>query len=195
MKLERIFETFPVLESTHLVLQAIQEERDEEVFAIYNNDRVFDFCGIIPKHNIDTVRKMIGHFDRDYRKRARIKWGIFLKTEGQPLVGIIEAFDFQPKVDRVTVGYFLAESYWGRGIASEAVHLLVPFLLETVEVNRVQAEVMPGNERSKKVLLKNGFTYEGTLRQAALWSGKGIVDIEVYSILRTDDPQNRGGCM
>jgi [ribosomal protein S5]-alanine N-acetyltransferase len=55
-----------------------------------------------------------------------------------------------------------------------------------VNVNRIQAEVMPLNEASKKVLLKNSFIKEGTLRQATLWSGKGIVDLEIYSILRED---------
>lgn len=50
----------------------------------------------------------------------------------------------------------------------------------------IQAEVMPPNRASKKVLLKNGFMKEGTLRQASVWSGKGIVDHEVYSILKDD---------
>lgn len=50
----------------------------------------------------------------------------------------------------------------------------------------IQAEVMPPNRASKKVLLNNGFMKEGTLRQANVWSGKGIVDLEVYSILKDD---------
>lgn len=83
----------------------------------------------------------------------------------------------------VTIGYFLAEPYWGKGIAAQAIQLVVKYLFETAEVNRIQAEVMPFNERSKRVLLKNGFTKEGTLRQAHVWSGKGLVDLEIYSIL------------
>ena len=34
--------------------------------------------------------------------------------------------------------------------------------------------------------MKNGFEYEGTLRQAASWSGKGIVDLEIYGLLQED---------
>ncbi|MNM65570.1 putative ribosomal N-acetyltransferase YdaF [compost metagenome] len=84
----------------------------------------------------------------------------------------------------VTIGYFLAESYWGKGLATETVGLLTRFLFEEADLNRIQAEVMPANEVSKKVLLKNGYVYEGTLRQASLWSGKGIVDLEIYSLLK-----------
>ena len=158
----------------------------DDVFAIYNNDRVFEYCGIIPKHNLQTVKNMIGHFERDYNKRSRVKWGIYLNEEPNKLVGIIEAVDFNQKVNMVTVGYFLEESYWRRGIATEALRLLVHYLFETIHMNRIQAEVMVANDHSKRVLLKNGFTKEGTLRQASLWSGKGIVDLEIYAILRDE---------
>ncbi|WP_102272888.1 GNAT family N-acetyltransferase [Cytobacillus massiliigabonensis] len=183
MNVAAIFSEFPVLKSDRLLLKRIEDQDFDGVFAIYNNERVFEYCGIIPKHNKDTVKKMIGHFERDYIKRTRIKWGIFLKDE---LVGIIEAFDFNQKVNMCTIGYYLAESYWGKGIATEAVRTLLAFLFMEGKVNRIQAEVMPQNESSKKVLLKNTLTYEGTLRQASLWSGKGIVDLEIYSILREE---------
>ncbi|MEI4828349.1 GNAT family protein [Bacillus sp. FJAT-53711] len=184
MDLEIVFEEFPVLESQNLILKKIEDAHLQDVYVIYSNDKVFEYCGIIPKHNMKTVSKMIQHFERDYNKQSRIKWGIFHKNESDTLVGIIEAMDFNRKVSMVTIGYFLAEEYWGKGIASEAVHALVKFLFEDVHINRIQAEVIPENDISKKVLLKNGFIKEGLLRQATLWSGKGIVDLEIYSILK-----------
>lgn len=186
MNIEIIFGEFPVLESNNLILKKIEKEDVQEVFEIYNNDKVFEFCGILPKHNIETVSKMIGHFERDYNKKSRIKLGIFLKNENNKLIGIIEAMDFNQKVNMVTIGYFLAEEYWGKGIASEAVSILIKFLFENVDINRIQAEVMLANKASKRVLLKNGFIKEGLLRQAAFWSGRGIVDLEIFSILRRD---------
>lgn len=186
MEFNVVFGEFPVLESDTLILKKVEDTNLNEVFEIYSNDKVFEFCGIIPKNNVDTVRKMIGHFERDFHKCTRVKWGIFLKGDPTRLVGIIEAFDFNKKIDMVTIGYFLAESHWGKGIATEAVKILTNFLFVEVGVNRIQAEVMPLNEVSKKVLLKNGYTLEGTLRQATLWSGKGIVDIEIYSVLKEE---------
>ncbi|GKU27406.1 GNAT family N-acetyltransferase [Clostridium folliculivorans] len=186
MNMEMIFGNFPILESSNLILRRIEETDIKEVFEIYNNENVFEFCGIIPKNNIYTVKNMIGHFERDYNKKSRIKWGIFSKHHGNKLVGIIEAMDFNQKVDMVTVGYFLAERYWGNGIASEALSLLIKFLFETANINRIQAEVMPKNMASKHVLIKNGFMKEGLLRQASLWSGKGVVDLEIYGFLKED---------
>ncbi|GAA0136928.1 GNAT family N-acetyltransferase [Paenibacillus sp. YSY-4.3] len=186
MNIEAVFEQFPNLKSDGFMLKKIEDDHLDEVFEIYDNDKVFNYCGILPKHNKKTVKNMIGHFERDYNKRSRVKWGIFANPQPDRLLGIIEAADFNQKVNMVTIGYFLAESHWGKGIASEAVKILLNFLFVEVNVNRVQAEVMPLNENSKKVLLKNGFIKEGMLRQAALWAGKGIVDLEIYSILKEE---------
>jgi len=186
MNLAKVFEEFPIISSTKLELKKIEDRHLQKLFEIYDNKKVFEFCGIIPKHNLQTVGKMIGHFDRDYQKKSRVKWGIFQKSQNDTLVGIIEAMDFNQKVDMVTIGYYLAEAYWGKGIATEAVHILVKFLFEEVAINRIQAEVMPLNEPSKKVLLKNGFLKEGLLRQSSLWSGKGIVDLEIYGYLKEE---------
>ncbi|MFT9819168.1 GNAT family N-acetyltransferase [Lysinibacillus sp. NPDC056185] len=185
MNSEKVFAAeFPFLSSENVVLKKIEDVHLQEVFAIYDNEKVFEYCGIIPKHNIQTVGKMIGHFDRDYLKKSRIKWGIFQKSHSDKLVGIIEAMDFNQKVNMVTIGYFFAEDYWGKGLATDALKILVKFLFEEVNINRIQADVMPLNEASKKVLLKNGFIKEGLLRQATSWSGKGVVDLEIYGLLK-----------
>lgn len=181
-----IFGPFPILNSDILVLKKVEEEHVDELFDIYSNDVVFQYCGILPRHNKDTVRKMVGHFERDFNKHTRVKWGIFAKDQQDRLIGIIEVFDLNQKVNMATMGYFLAEDYWGKGYATEAVRLVLEFLFLRAGINRVQADVMPQNEVSKKVLMKNGFMKEGTLRQAALWSGKGVVDREVFSILKEE---------
>lgn len=186
MNIEKVFTEIPLLSSQNIVLKKIEDAHLPEVFAIYDNEKVFEYCGIIPKHNIQTVGKMIDHFDRDYQKKNRVKWGIFQKSHSDKLVGIIEAMDFNQKVNMVTIGYFFAEHYWGKGLATEAVKILVKFLIEEVNINRIQAEVMPLNEASKKVLLKNGFLKEGLLRQATLWSGKGVIDLEIYGLLKEE---------
>ncbi|MEQ6353400.1 GNAT family protein [Lysinibacillus sp. M3] len=186
MNKEKVFAEFPLLNSEKLVLKKIEDAHLQELFAIYDNEKVFEYCGIIPKHNIQTVSKMIGHFDRDYKKENIVKWGIFQKSHSDQLVGIIEAMEFNQKVNMVTIGYYLAEDYWGKGLAFDAVNILVKFLFEEVNINRIQAEVMPLNEASKKVLQKNGFLKEGLLRQAKVWSGKGVVDLEIYGLLKEE---------
>ena len=185
MNIEKIFGNFPVLESEILFLGKITEKDIEELFEIYDNENVFEYCGIIPKHNKETVRKMIPHFERDFNKETIIKWGVYNK-ENPKLLGIIEVGSYNKKLNMVTIGYFLAEKNWNKGYATEAIKILVKYLFEIVEVNRIQAEVMPQNESSKKVLIKNGFTSEGIIREGNIWPGKGLVDLEIFSILKRE---------
>ncbi|MEI4771686.1 GNAT family protein [Psychrobacillus sp. FJAT-51614] len=191
MDMDKVFDYFQVVESEELILGRIEEKHLQDLFRIYDNEKVFEYCGIIPKHNVQTVSKMIGHFERDFQKRSRIKWGIFQKRDKHKLVGIMECMDFNQKINSVTIGYYLAEDCWGNGIATKSVKLIVKYLFEEVNINRIHAEVMPANETSKKVLIKNGFIREGLLRQASLWSGKGIVDLEIYGILKEDYVEKR----
>lgn len=118
------------MESTNLILKKIEEVHLQELYSIYDNDKVFKYCGMIPRHNLQTVSKMIGHFDKDYDKKRRVKWGIFQKNQSNKLVGILESMDFNQKVNVVTIGYYLAEDYWGKGIATESVHTLENFYLK-----------------------------------------------------------------
>ena len=57
MDMDIMFDQFPVLESEELILGKIEEKHLQDLFRLYDNDKVFEYCGIIPKHNIQTVTR------------------------------------------------------------------------------------------------------------------------------------------
>jgi RimJ/RimL family protein N-acetyltransferase len=97
---------------------------------------------------------------------------------------------WKPSVGPHRVGYEIAYAIFnpnnrGKGYASEAVSLFVPFLFETRNVERVQALTHPNNIASRRVLEKCGFKLEGTLRKMVLYRGRPA-DANTYSILREE---------
>ena len=105
--------------------------------------------------------------DESDRLRGYVSWG--------RLNGSI------PDVE-VTYGVF-DRSAFGRGIATEAVGLLVGYLFEAYSMNRLIAYVHPENVASQRVVEKNGFVREATLREA--WPRRGMWhDIHVYALTR-----------
>ena len=84
-----------------------------------------------------------------------------------------------------SVGYWLGERYWNRGIASRAFGLFLEYVWSTFDVERLQAEVFAWNPASARVLEKNGFLLEGTRRRAIHKDGE-FVDEWFYSLLRGD---------
>lgn len=183
--MKELFYVLPVIESDEVMLKQIDESDLDELFSIYNNTKVFEFCGILPKHKKETVRKMIGHFQRDFNKKSRMKLGIYLKSSSK-LVGIIECMDYKKKVQMITIGYYLAEEHWGKGIATKALSILTNYVFNETNIQRIQAEVMVENIVSKRVLLKNSYVLEGTIRQGGFWPSKGVIDYELYSILKKE---------
>ena len=181
-----LFSAFPRIEGDGLLLRKLEPADADELFKIYGNAALFRYTPGSPRKTREAVEHMIGHFERDFGKGKTITLGICLADDPARPVGIAEMFDYQKDVNAVTIGYRLNEAFWGRGIAAKAVKLMADYLFGETGVNRIQAFVMPGNEKSHPVLLRNGFTKEGTVRQGYLWTGRGIVDLTVYSLLRGD---------
>lgn len=81
------------------------------------------------------------------------------------------------------LGYYLAEEYWGQGIATEAVQQICEYVFSYSDILRIFAEPFAYNVASQRVLEKAGFQYEGTLRQNAVKNGK-VLDMKMYARLR-----------
>jgi ribosomal-protein-alanine N-acetyltransferase len=85
-----------------------------------------------------------------------------------------------------SVGYWLAEEAQGHGLATAALREAVQLAFHELRLHRVQAETLPGNERSRRVLLRLGFAAYGTaaayLKIAGAWQ-----DCVLYQLL-TPDP-------
>jgi ribosomal-protein-alanine N-acetyltransferase len=54
-----------------------------------------------------------------------------------------------------------------------------------MNLNRVEALIMPGNIASEKVLLKLGFQCEGLLRQYAYFKDS-FYDLQMFALLKQD---------
>ncbi len=62
------------------------------------------------------------------------------------------------------VGYSLLNAYCGQGYGGEALAALCHFLFDECGFHKLKASVVEGNIASRRILEKNGFLLEGTLR-------------------------------
>jgi [ribosomal protein S5]-alanine N-acetyltransferase len=84
------------------------------------------------------------------------------------------------------VGYWLGESYWGRGIASCALGGITRYAFATFqELNRVFAYVEEDHLASIGVLEKNHFRREGHLLGAAI-KDRRVLNQFIYGITRSE---------
>ena len=180
------YDQFPNIITDEITLRKIIPSDLDSLFEIYSNEKLFLHSPVMLKKNKDTVANMIGHFERDYNKKKEIFLGISMNSDPENIVGVAEIFDYNREVNMITIGYRINDRFWGRGIATKTVKAMVEYLFNDIGINRIQAFVMPENTKSLNVLRRNNFVEEGTVRQGYVWKGKGVVDLVLFSMIKSD---------
>jgi len=99
------------------------------------------------------------------------------------MIGVNED-DLRYQVDAVMIDYYLGQQYARRGYMAEALTAVMKHLFETRPVELISARVCGENEASEALLLKLGFSHEGTLRKGVrTYDGTAHRD-KLFSILR-----------
>jgi RimJ/RimL family protein N-acetyltransferase/uncharacterized glyoxalase superfamily protein PhnB len=89
-------------------------------------------------------------------------------------------------------GYWLAEAWWGKGIATAATRALAAHAFEVMPFWRLEAPVFAWNPASMRVLEKSGFSREGVLRKSVFKDGE-LVDCVMYAKVRESiEPSTQG---
>ena len=93
-------------------------------------------------------------------------WGTCFFVAGDPpeLVGW-GGFKGPPRDGIVELGYEIAESRWGRGLATAATRAMLAEAFADDEVTLVIAHTLPERNASNRVLEKAGFVYDGEARE------------------------------
>jgi len=81
------------------------------------------------------------------------------------------------------IGYWLGETFWGRGIMSEAVVALTEWAFTDLGLVRLHAAVFARNPASARVLAKAGYEFEGRMRARYFRDGE-FIDGLLYSKVR-----------
>jgi RimJ/RimL family protein N-acetyltransferase len=119
------------------------------------------------------------HFPHPYTNKNALDWIAYTMNQKPVLnmaitvdgniagsIGVLLKEDVYRK--SMEIGYFLGENYWGKGIATVAVSLLLQYISKQFDVVRVYAEVFEHNIASMRVLEKNGFQLEGIREKSVI---------------------------
>ena len=102
------------------------------------------------------------------------------------LIGRVSFFNFAyGGMMSCAVGYHLDKDYEGRGIMSEALRSSMAFVFDEYKMHRIEAFILPENERSVSLVKRAGFTYEGYRKSYMHINGK-YRDHEAFYILEDD---------
>ncbi|MDO8517039.1 MAG: GNAT family protein [Nanoarchaeota archaeon] len=120
------------------------------------------------------------------KPRTSYEFGIVIKPIKEVVGGIgLTHIDYEQGT--AELGYWIAETHWRNGYVSEGVRKLIDYSFNTLKLRRLTIPAFATNKGSNGLAKSLGFTYEGTLRQAAKCKATGkIHDENVYGLLKED---------
>lgn len=189
MSIEAAFAHFPTLETPRLRLRQIRPTDSAALFAIFSDAEAMRYIGRPPHTEIEQTEAWLARIAGYYDERDSIRWGI-TRNDDDTIIGSISFHRFGAEYHRVETGYDLLPAYWGQGIMSEAMRAVLSYGFGTLNLHRIEAIIDDANARSKALLLRLGFTYEGCLRERFL-EGDQMVDEHYYRLLTHEWQQSK----
>ena len=100
------------------------------------------------------------------------------------MVGSV-SLEFKSDVFRcdAEIGYLISSEYCNKGIGTESVSMMSEFAFENLDISRITALVDEPNTASRRVLEKNCFMLEGTMKNAVIKNGE-YFNLCIYGKLR-----------
>lgn len=177
----------PELETPRLLLRRMSVDDAKAMFDYARLPRVSQYCSWDYHRTIDDTRAFLKLRESAAGTDSVCDWAVVEKETGR-MVGTGGFVEFEPSTRTGEIGYVLHPDVWGRGYASELAKRFVVWGFQSNDLHRIIAHCIPANHASARVLEKNGFHRDGTMR--ASFRKQGIfVDVHEYSLLRSD----RGG--
>ena len=184
MPIDAGFSSFPVLCTHRFHLRQIQPSDAEAFFQTKSDPEVTGSYGREPHHSLQNTQAWVQHLQDNYTHREAIVWAITFKTRDFP-IGSCTYWHIDAESRCAEIGYELNRTAWGQAIMSEVLPTVISYGFKALGLNRIEATPLAKNSRSGNVLVKLGFTHEGTLRQRVFFRDS-YEDLIYFSLLRNE---------
>jgi [ribosomal protein S5]-alanine N-acetyltransferase len=145
-------------------------------------------------NNINIWNNLRNYFPFPYTEEQGKSWleknigtepviNFAIDLDGRAIGGIGIILNSDVYVMSAEIGYWIAEPFWGQGIATEAIRQMLEYVFYYFDIVRIYAEVFENNKASMRALEKNGFYLEGVRRKAVLKNGS-LMDDYIWVKLR-----------
>ncbi|MEM6851154.1 MAG: GNAT family protein [Pseudomonadota bacterium] len=135
-----------------------------------------------------AYRRRLRRYARDIREGDAHPYFFFRGADGVLLGGCTFSHVRRGAAAACSLGYWIGAPYRRRGYTLAALQLLLPHVMQELNLNRVEAACLPNNVASRNLLLKAGFREEGRARNYLRINGAWR-DHLLFGLIRSDLPE------
>lgn len=178
-----------ILKTNRLILRQFKTEDLESYYHNCLSDHeVWKWSSYSPMNCIEDAVNVEKLFTEkwfiQYDRPNFYNWAIQLK-ESNEVIGRIRGTHPDDGLSQVELVYEIGQSWWNKGLMTEAVKRLIDFFFNDIGFNRIHANHAHKNPASGKVMQKSGMINEGTMHQA-FKCNNGLFDKVNYAVIAED---------
>lgn len=174
----------PTLQTSRLRLRPFDDADADAIYTLHSSARVLRYWDSPPWSEPDRAARFIARCRQFAEDGTGARFAVDRGPDGV-FIGWCALTQWDATHRSASMGYCFTDAVWGHGYATEAARAVLRWAYATLDLNRVQAEADTRNAASARVLEKNGFRREGTLRQNCIVNGE-VSDSWVYGLIRSD---------
>jgi len=155
------------------------------------NQATKEYCGWLNDAEVNkyletretTIAKLKQYIKEKNENPKCLFFGIFFKENNKHIGNIkLEPIDFKNK--KATIGILIGDkNYWGRGIGTEAIKVLVDYGFKNLNLKEINLGVISENKPALNLYKKVGFKVDG-VRKKAIRHGDKLFDKVIMSVVK-----------
>ena len=178
------WESLPTIDADRIRLRQITDDDVDSIYRIFSHPEVMRYWSTPPLVDRHAAAELVSEIHDLFQRQVMLKWGIARKRDDE-IIGTTTLFNLNLDNRRAEIGYGLDRAEWGNGYMQEALHALLDYAFNVLDLHRLEADVDPRNMNSIRTVEKLGFQREGYLRER--WQvGGEIQDALFFGLLRPE---------
>ena len=156
----RTFKDPPPLETSRLLLRKLRRDDAADMYQYASDPSVTRYLTWETHETELYTERYLTYILGRYRAGDFYDWAMEYRETGQ-MIGTCGFTSFCTEANSAEIGFVVNPSFWGRGLATEAVGEVLNFGFRRLGLHRIEARFIEGNDRSKAVMLRCGMQFEG----------------------------------
>lgn len=151
-----------IIETERLILRPWRESDAEALYRYASDPDVGLSAGWLPHRSVEESREII----RTVFSAPEV-YAVVIKDSDEPVgcCGLVPGEEKHSQAigdDDAEIGYWIGKPFWGMGLIPEAVNALVGHARDVLQKKNLWIAFFDGNDKSRRVAEKCGFTYHHT---------------------------------
>jgi N-acetyltransferase len=178
------------LRGRHVYLELLLPEHRDIIRQLATDERIWEFNKMLLIDE-DYDKMFDAYFDSALDKTVLGGQQSFVirQVKDDTVIGMTRLYEISEKNKLATIGYtWYIPSVWGGVHNKECKMMLLQYIFETLQFNRVELRVAHQNIRSQKAVEKIGGIKEGVLRKHGYRNDGSLKHTVIYSIIDDEWP-------